>query len=316
MKLTKLQSFIYKSNIVHAGQYDYSLVSYSNSTTPVDIICKIHGNFTQKPNIHVFGSGCPACGRLRTLTAARVNNESKRSTTAKFIEKATLIHGNEYDYSDVDYINCKTKVIIKCATHGVFLQQPNKHLDKIHPTGCPTCANKNKTTVDFVNKSTLVHNTLYDYSKSVYRGDAQNITIICNIHGEFRQMPCNHYAGSGCPTCALLSYNNIGYYQQSLFDQFPSKKQIPATLYYIKLYSSNETFYKIGITIQNNIAARFYGFPYTVDIITTITGNLYDMWIKEQSLLQSVERYQPIYKFSGWTECFNLPLVADLSSLV
>lgn len=38
----------------------------------------------------------------------------------KFIEKSNLKHNFKYDYSLVEYINSKTKVVIICPTHGNF----------------------------------------------------------------------------------------------------------------------------------------------------------------------------------------------------
>ena len=48
--------------------------------------------------------------------------------TEIFIEKSTLIHNVKYNYSLVEYINNKTKVIIICNAHGEFLQEPRGHL--------------------------------------------------------------------------------------------------------------------------------------------------------------------------------------------
>ena len=60
----------------------------------------------------------------------------KKLTTADFIQKASVIHGNIYDYSSVNYINCKISVKIKCLVHGEFLQSPEHHLNG---RGCKYC---------------------------------------------------------------------------------------------------------------------------------------------------------------------------------
>ena len=41
----------------------------------------------------------------------------KQKTTEEFIKDAIKFHGNEYDYSKVDYINTRTSVIIICKIH-------------------------------------------------------------------------------------------------------------------------------------------------------------------------------------------------------
>jgi len=37
-----------------------------------------------------------------------------------FIKKAKEVHGNNFNYEKVNYINSKTKVIIICPLHGEF----------------------------------------------------------------------------------------------------------------------------------------------------------------------------------------------------
>ena len=59
-----LQNFIYKSNLIHSNQYDYSKVEYVNSKTKVCIICPKHGEFWMKPDNHIGGQGCPHCAKI------------------------------------------------------------------------------------------------------------------------------------------------------------------------------------------------------------------------------------------------------------
>lgn len=69
---------------------------------------------------------------------------SKRLTTEQFIIKAKLVHGDKYDYSNVQYINNNTKICIICPEHGEFWQTPYSHLQGC---GCNLCAEiKRKTT--------------------------------------------------------------------------------------------------------------------------------------------------------------------------
>ena len=54
--------FIKKAVQIHKHKYDYSHTNYVNSTTPVTIICKNHGEFYQTPDIHIYQKcGCPSC---------------------------------------------------------------------------------------------------------------------------------------------------------------------------------------------------------------------------------------------------------------
>lgn len=65
-----------------------------------------------------------------------------------------------------------------------------------------------KTTEEFILLANLRHGNRYDYSKSIYTGSKNKITIICSKegHGEFFQIPGNHtkFKPTGCPKC-----NNI-----------------------------------------------------------------------------------------------------------
>jgi very-short-patch-repair endonuclease len=60
VKLNILE-FIEKAEKIHGNKYDYSKVEYVNNYTSVIIICKKHGEFLQKPFVHLLQHGCPSC---------------------------------------------------------------------------------------------------------------------------------------------------------------------------------------------------------------------------------------------------------------
>lgn len=53
--------FIAKARAIHGDKYDYSKVVYTNSATKVCIICPVHGEFWQKPSLHLQHKGCRRC---------------------------------------------------------------------------------------------------------------------------------------------------------------------------------------------------------------------------------------------------------------
>lgn len=53
--------FIKQAENLHKGKYSYGDVIYINALTPVSITCPTHGSFSQKPNSHLSGQGCPRC---------------------------------------------------------------------------------------------------------------------------------------------------------------------------------------------------------------------------------------------------------------
>lgn len=129
---------------------------------------------------------------------------AKRLTTADFLERAKAVHGNRYDYSDVEYVKSTQNVAINCPDHGTFWQTPNAHFVG---KGCKSCAAKGRglrrrlTSDEFIRNAKVIHGDRYDYSEVRYVDATTNVTIICREHGEFPQRPANHTIGYGCPEC-------------------------------------------------------------------------------------------------------------------
>ena len=113
MKKLTTQDFIERARKIHGNFYDYSKVDYKGRDINMCIICPIHGEFWQRPNDHLNGSGCPKCKTNKIISIKKMDKK-------KFIEKSKKIHGDKYDYSKAEYINSKTKVIIICHIHGEF----------------------------------------------------------------------------------------------------------------------------------------------------------------------------------------------------
>lgn len=59
------EEFVARAREVHGDRYDYSKVEYINLVTKVTIICPEHGEFTQKPSVHLDGCGCPNCANIK-----------------------------------------------------------------------------------------------------------------------------------------------------------------------------------------------------------------------------------------------------------
>lgn len=126
----------------------------------------------------------------------------------EFLGKARAVHGHKYDYSLVNYIRARDKVIIICPIHGEFTKTPNKHL---MGQGCPQCSNlelstsKTKSYREFLQEASRLHSNKYSYIEETYKNAKTHMTIICEHHGEFQQTPDGHInKGSGCPKCASI----------------------------------------------------------------------------------------------------------------
>lgn len=208
--LNTVNNFFLKAYEKHGDEYDYSKFIYTNSKTKSIIICKIHGEFKQSPNVHISGnegSGCPKCGKTRTIQ--------------QFINKANIIHNFKYEYKNTIYISATDILIVTCPNHGDFTLDAFRHLSG---QGCPQCAKisfknkKTKTTESFIDKANLKHNFKYGYQKFIYLNRASEGIITCYNHGDFSQRAGAHLQGEGCPKCSVgiskseiewLNYLNI-----------------------------------------------------------------------------------------------------------
>ena len=203
-KLTT-EEFITKAKAVHGDRYDYSKVKYINNQTKVCIICPIHGDFIQRPLDHIKGSGCPECGKVK-------NVESRRKTTDHFIDEARKVHGDKYDYSNVNYESMSKKVCIICKEHGEFWQTPYTHLNG---HGCSKCAYKGNRQRHYYSQDEIIvkikslFGERYSFEKVVYKAMKVPIILVCHEkdehgieHGEFSMRPDNIFSGKqGCPKC-------------------------------------------------------------------------------------------------------------------
>lgn len=183
------EEFLQQAKQIHGARYGYDKAVYNCNNINIIITCYIHGDFLQRPDVHLRGNGCSKCSGKEKLN------------TAIFIERAQLIHGNRYDYSEVNYINCMNKVTIICRIHGRFEQQANQHLKGIN---CLRCANENKrlTTAQFIARAQAIHGDLFDYSLTNYVRTNIKVIITCRAcNYTFNQTPREHYVVKGCYLC-------------------------------------------------------------------------------------------------------------------
>jgi hypothetical protein len=184
----------------HGDKYDYSRVVYQGSSSKVTIVCYKHGEFAQAPSNHLTGQGCVRCSLEKS-------SAMKTKSTNTFINESIAVHGDTYDYCEVDYKKQRVKVIIRCYNHGRFSQTPKEH---ISGKGCVKCGNERtgkiskKTHIAFVNDAKITHGNRYEYSDSKYINQKVKISILCKIHGAFTQSPKDHISGNGCPKCGIV----------------------------------------------------------------------------------------------------------------
>lgn len=203
MKKTDALAVLAQLRDLHNNYYTYNEAEFSNELrgySSISVTCPVHGAYTSLVHNHLQGKGCKKCGDVK-------RGLKKRATArASFVAKSQAVHGEKYDYSGIDYVDSRTKVLIRCPRHGEFLQVPTSHFGGC---GCPACAiehvaqARKRTHEDFVREATEVHGGRYEYPET-FDGVEVHIAIICPEHGLFRQRAASHLKGSGCPQCAAI----------------------------------------------------------------------------------------------------------------
>lgn len=227
--------------------------------------------------------------------------------------KQTIITNNPnitFNNLDDELKNTQSKITYICNEHGEAVR---KALYLYEGRGCTKCANnvakikKTFSTEDFINKSKELHEDKYDYSKTVYTGSLNKLTITCPRHGDFEQLALNHMTkGYGCRHCGFISTAKHSYLN-TINTEF-------TTLYYIKCYGKNEVFYKIGVA-KNGVLERYPNYdsmPYLFEVLREIRGDVDQLLEIEESIKLAIQPYIPLIPFGGSaTECTKEPIDLD-----
>jgi very-short-patch-repair endonuclease len=151
-KITK-NEFIKRAKEIHENKFDYSLVDYIDRDTKVKLIFNENGKvYEQSPKDHLNG-GYPI-----GLKGYRIAKTKTRSTE-EYIKQAKQIHGDKYDYSNVDYTHSENKITIVCPIHGEFEKHPTNHTHK--KQGCPKCSSQYSQQEEFVENFLKRYNINY-----------------------------------------------------------------------------------------------------------------------------------------------------------
>jgi hypothetical protein len=232
---------IEKAKKIYGDEYDYSKTKFVDWDTKITVICKEHGEFEISPRHHIYKKcGCPKC-RGKHISASKMHSKEW------VINEAIKVHGDKYDYSNVDYNGIDKEIDIICKKHGVFKQLPYNHIYK--KCGCPKCrydtlSEKYRLSIeDCLSKFKEKHGDKYKYPhiEDEYVNNRSVITVVCPIHGEFKQTAMKHLQGQGCQYCnesklekeiaSFLTTNNIEYDRQKKFDWLKLDKPMSLDFY-------------------------------------------------------------------------------------
>lgn len=330
--MSKTDVFISRAVEVHGDKYDYSLSEFTHSQEDVNIVCSIHGIFSQKPWNHFLGGGCPGCSRVERIGKSTYTFKEElmckkhqklypvatgcvdcRSALsdknlADFLDKAKEVHSDKYDYSKVKFTLMSDRVAIICPEHGEFEQSVSLHLQG---NNCTPCAYKllTKTTEEFVTQAKEKHGEFYDYSEVDYVYCYDKVKIKCPNHGDFYQKPSSHLNGQGCTRCAGESRalkQHWNYIKRCELN--PELAQSEGTLYLLEMFHENETFLKIGISSDfTKRVGRYREERISFNVLSEVKSTAIQTAMWERDILKDIRgqgfKYIPEVSFKGWTEC-------------
>lgn len=242
-----LDEFIRRSNIVHGNKYDYSKSIYQSLNKPVTVICPEHGEFYPTPWNHSHNNtGCPKC-------AITERNNNLKLSHEQFIERATRIHGNKYDYIESEnYKNDRTSITVVCPKHGEFRQCRNSHM---LGKGCQKCAvdlssiNLRIPFEEFVRRANETYDNKYSYVKESYTAIKEKVDVICPEHGMFTVNAESHVCGSKCKKCKLNGF------EKSILDFVSTITNKDISLFVDDVIDG----YELDIKIGDNLAIECNG---------------------------------------------------------
>lgn len=148
----------------HQNKFDYSNVEYMTVEDLTEIKCVKHNNkimITPKSHLKYQNGGCNICKREWEA----IYNTTKYQKT--FVKKAQEIHENQFNYSEAQYKNDKTKIKIKCKNHGIFYSKPNNHLNSIFG-GCLECKKKGGHNEIILKEGEILKNVTFKGFENIY----------------------------------------------------------------------------------------------------------------------------------------------------
>lgn len=228
-----------------------------------------------------------------------------------FLENAYSKHGTRYDYSKSIFKSTKERMEIECPEHGSFWQTPSGH---IKTSGCLKCSHEEKgkssrkSTEEFIQEAEMIHGKKFIYTLTEYKTRTDDVIIECPEHGPFQQEARQHLIGKGgCLPCSLKN-RDVGLWNMT--PEHPRANDI-CYLYIIKLSGNGEEFYKYGISKDYNMRHRKiqYATGYNIELLDVIVDTRIScakMEGKLKKLHKRKNKYIPLIKFGGYTECYTI----------
>lgn len=218
-----------------------------------------------------------------------------------------------YNFSNSVFTGQVDPITFRCDLHDKDITIKQAAYLKSDKNRCEECEEEFTEfyqTEGFIAKANRRFNSKFDYSKVEDYKYKEPVIIICPIHGEFTQVPNVHLNSvCGCTKCGDEYAKSFGGHSRSAY----INKTISDTsnVYIIKITGNNEAFYKIGITsytVRERYKMGYLPEEYSIEVKHIFNdldkGLAYDF----EKLLHkknSINKYKPLIKFAGYTECFK-----------
>ena len=296
--------FIERAKEIHGDKYDYSKVNYIDKKTKVCIICPKHGEFWQTPSAHLKGCGCQKCGNEKRKNGRKKSKE-------QFIKELEEKFGKIYKYDLIKWVDCHTKIKL-IYKNKIIEQTPTIFLNSKKPITYERIRNTN----DFIDKAKLIHGNRYDYSKTKYISQNENVTITCREHGDFIMKPSNHLDGCGCKFCKMsnlekrlmqyLKDNDIKYESQKRPGFLSEGLSHQSLDFYLPEYKiaiecqgrqhfSNVFFKNLDMTIERDIRKNRKCLEHDIKIIYFIDRHVKKRHILNESMFDGIYSNENIF---------------------
>lgn len=222
---TNIEQYVKEMKLIHGDHFNYDkayINKTENGTYCENIFCNKHNiYFSSLIKLHrdKYTGQCPECKKERQL----INHNAKLTLDKFKFRIKEKGYDKLFDYPNLDneYIDAFTPISIICKKHQIlFKTDPTTHLRRLKGE-CPECKNelKNKThsKEEWLLHVKKIFNNKYEYPNidNEWHGYSNSIiTIICPIHGEFKQSAALHYRGSQCKYCVGGGNNGVSYFKK------------------------------------------------------------------------------------------------------
>ena len=218
--LISQDEFILRVNAILGHSIDTSMTKFTGVKNDVEIRClRCDIVYCQRASRLLIGQmGCQNCRYERY-------SETRMMTTFEWITRAREKHGNDFDYSEVEYTGKENPVIVTCNTCETrFHPQASVHLSGLG--SCPGCRyvktaeSRRIPMSEVLERCIEVHGTKYEYpwDESQYKSTNQKMPIVCKEHGMFPMRPSHHYdRGQGCIKCLKKTQTKLYDHLVSIF---------------------------------------------------------------------------------------------------